>query len=257
MTSDSKARGSTKADLQAPSPDQSASSAQPIGPLAGDLARRVAYRRTELGMSFEELAKRVGVDPGYLRYFERSSDATLSGGALLLLALALDTTPIALHGGEVDRPPGHGRAGRHPVLETLTPAQCEARLAAGGVGRIVYSSGRGPVALPVNYEFTDGEVVFSTDVSKASTLELEDVVSFEIDRVDEAMSEGWSVLVTGRARRIDDPDEVLKLSSLDLEAWAGGARHALIAIKPHELTGRVIWLKSSGAATQGVLISLD
>jgi nitroimidazol reductase NimA-like FMN-containing flavoprotein (pyridoxamine 5'-phosphate oxidase superfamily) len=108
------------------------------------------------------------------------------------------------------------------------------------VGRIVYSSGRGPVALPVNFEYTDGEVVLSTDVSKASALESEEVVGFEIDRVDEAMSEGWSVLVTGRARRIDDPDECVRLASLDLEAWAGGARHVLIAIKPVELSGRVI-----------------
>jgi nitroimidazol reductase NimA-like FMN-containing flavoprotein (pyridoxamine 5'-phosphate oxidase superfamily) len=133
-----------------------------------------------------------------------------------------------------------GRAGHHPVLETLTPAQCETRLAAGEVGRIVYSSGRGPVALPVNFKYTDGEVVLSTDVSKASALESEEVVGFEIDRVDEAMSEGWNVLVTGRARRIDDPDECVRLASLDLEAWAGGARYALIAIKPDELTGRVI-----------------
>jgi nitroimidazol reductase NimA-like FMN-containing flavoprotein (pyridoxamine 5'-phosphate oxidase superfamily) len=191
-------------------------------------------------MSFEELAKRAGIDPGYLTYFETSSDARLSAGTLLLLALVLDTTPIALQGGEVDRPPGHGRAGRHPVLDMLTREQCDAHLAAGGVGRIVYSTARGPVALPVNFEFTDGEIVFSTNDAKASALEAEEVVGFEIDRVDEAMSEGWSVLASGRARRIEAPEEVQRLASLDLEAWAGGARHTLIAIRPDDLTGRVI-----------------
>jgi hypothetical protein len=191
-------------------------------------------------MSFEELAKRAGIDPGYLTYFETSSDARLSAGTLLLLALALDTTPTALQGGEVDRPPGHGRAGRHPVLDILTREQCDAHLAAGGVGRIVYSTARGPVALPVNFEFTDGEIVFSTNDAKASALEAEEVVGFEIDRVDEAMREGWSVLATGRARRIEAPEEVQRLASLDLEAWAGGARHTLIAIRPDDLTGRVI-----------------
>jgi transcriptional regulator with XRE-family HTH domain len=204
------------------------------------LARRVARIRTERGISFEELAEFAGIDPGYLRYFEQSPYATLSRGTLLLLAVALDTTSAALLGGEVDRPPGHGRAGRHPVLETLTREQCEARLAAGGVGRIVFATERGPVAMPVNFEFANGEVVLSTDVLKASALEAGEVVSFEIDRVDEAMSEGWSVLATGRARRIDDPDECVRLDSLDLEAWAGGARHALVGIKPDELTGRVI-----------------
>jgi transcriptional regulator with XRE-family HTH domain len=208
-------------------------------PLAGDLARRVTHRRSELGVSVETLALRAGIDPGYLRYFERSPNASLSAGTLQLVALALDTTPLALLGGEVDRPPGHGRAGRHPALETLTTDQCNAHLAAGGVGRVVFSSPRGPVALPVNFEFTEGEVIFSTDESKAATIEKE-LVGFEADRVDEAMSEGWSVVVTGHARRIDDPEELQRLGSLDLQAWAGGDRHSLIGIKPEELTGRVI-----------------
>ena len=50
----------------------------------------------------------------------------------------------------------------------------------------------------------------------------------------------WSVLVTGRCRRVEEPDEVERLSSLDLEAWAGGDRHTLVAIEPAETTGRVI-----------------
>jgi hypothetical protein len=65
-------------------------------------------------------------------------------------------------------------------------------------------------------------------------------VGFEIDRVDEAVSEGWSVLVSGRAFCVDDPDEIVRLSSLDLEPWAGGARHALVKITPVTITGRVI-----------------
>jgi len=65
-------------------------------PLASDLARRVRHRRTELGLSVEELAKRAGIDPGYLRYFEMSPQATLSAGTLQLMALALDTTPLVL-----------------------------------------------------------------------------------------------------------------------------------------------------------------
>ena len=207
--------------------------------LPGDLARRVTHRRSELGLSLEALATRAGIDPVYLRYFERSPNASLSAGTLQLMALALDTTPIALLGGEVDRPCGHGRAGRHPALETLTADQCNAHLAAGGVGRVVFGSPRGPVALPVNFEFTEGEVIFSTDESKAAAIDKE-LVGFEVDRVDEAMGEGWSVVVTGHARRIVDPEELQRLGSLDLEAWAGGDRHSLIGIKPEELTGRVI-----------------
>jgi nitroimidazol reductase NimA-like FMN-containing flavoprotein (pyridoxamine 5'-phosphate oxidase superfamily) len=101
-------------------------------------------------------------------------------------------------------------------------------------------TGRGPIAVPVNFEFTDGQVVFSTDESKGKRVEIEHFVGFEIDRVDEAMSEGWSVLVTGRGRRIKDPDEYQRLASLDLQAWAGGDRHTLVAITADQVTGRVI-----------------
>ncbi len=191
-------------------------------------------------MTVEELAERAGIDPAYMRYFEQNAEARLSFGSLNLVALALDTDPADLMGGQVDRPPGRGRAGRHPSLETLTMEQCEAHLGAGGVGRVVFNAERRPVALPVNFEFTDGQIVLSTDVTKAALLETLPVVAFEVDRVDDAMSEGWSVLVSGRARLVDDPEELLRLSSLDLEAWAGGDRHSLICITPSEITGRVI-----------------
>ncbi len=140
----------------------------------------------------------------------------------------------------MDRPPGHARALPHAELRELTAEQCRTHLAAGGVGRVVFSSSRGPVALPVNYEFSEDQIVFSTDGAKASALGSAETVGFEIDRVDEVLSEGWSVLVTGSCRRIEDPDEVQRLSSLDLESWAGGDRHALLAVSPDEITGRVI-----------------
>ena len=182
----------------------------------------------------------AGIDPSYLRYFEQSSDARLSAGTMLLLAKALDTTPQELHGGRIERPPGPGKAGPHPVLRALTREQCVAHLDAGGIGRIVYLAERGPVAHPVNFVMNDGDIVLSTTAAQALALEVQPRTSFEIDRVDEAMSEGWSVLVTGPARRLDDPDELVVLSSLGLEPWAGGNRHALVSIHPTEITGRVI-----------------
>ena len=81
----------------------------------------VAARREELGLSVEELASQAGIDPGYLAYFESSPDANLSGGTLLLLALALDTSPFELLGGAVDRPPGHAPAVPHAELRRAHP----------------------------------------------------------------------------------------------------------------------------------------
>jgi hypothetical protein len=96
------------------------------------------------------------------------------------------------------------------------------------------------VAHPVTFAVDDGDVVVSTSVVQADRLERAERVSFEIDRVDEAMSEGWSVLVTGPARRVDDPDELVALARLALEPWAGGDRHALVRIRPEVITGRVV-----------------
>jgi nitroimidazol reductase NimA-like FMN-containing flavoprotein (pyridoxamine 5'-phosphate oxidase superfamily) len=207
--------------------------------LPGDLARRVSHRRHELGLTTEELARQAGVDRWFLAYFEQSSDSTLTSGALARLAVALQTTPLALQGGEMDRPPGTGHAGVNPVLEHLTAAQCEDHLSAGGIGRIVLSNGLpGPVAFPVNFIFVDGVVIFRTSDAVAATIT--GVVAFEVDHIDETMSAGWSVLVRGHARLIEEPAERLAVARLDLEPWAGGARLNLVAITPFELTGRVI-----------------
>jgi transcriptional regulator with XRE-family HTH domain len=209
------------------------------GGSGGDLARRVTHRRTELGLSTEELAKQAGIDAWFLAYFERSSDSTLTGGALRRLAIALETTPSALEGAWVDRPPGTGRAGPNPALEGLTPAQCEQHLSAGGVGRIILSTGSGPVAYPVNFVFARGCVIFRT--SDAMVDNISGVVAFEVDHVDEAMSEGWSVLVRGHARLIEGAElRLVVAAGLDLEPWAGGARINVVSIAPFEITGRVI-----------------
>jgi nitroimidazol reductase NimA-like FMN-containing flavoprotein (pyridoxamine 5'-phosphate oxidase superfamily) len=206
----------------------------------GDLARRVARRRADLGKSVEDVASAVGIDPGYLRYFEESPGVRLSTGTMLLLALALECTPEELYGARVDRPPGRGRAGRHPELSELTAQQCTAHLKDGGIGRVVLVTDRGPVAHPMNFAVSEGDVIVSTTVEDAARLEGQDRVSFQIDRVDESMGEGWSVLVTGSARRVGDPDEALALAGLGLTPWAGGPRHALVRIRPDEMTGRVI-----------------
>jgi hypothetical protein len=107
-------------------------------------------------------------------------------------------------------------------------------------GRLLYSRARGPVAIPVNYEYTDGQIVISTDPDKATWLRGLRIVGFEVDRVDEGLSEGWSVLVTGEIRIVEDFEERKWLSSLGLASWDDDGEHTLIAITPTEITGRVI-----------------
>jgi transcriptional regulator with XRE-family HTH domain len=206
----------------------------------GDLARRISHRRQELGLSVEDLSERAGIDPGYLRYFEASSQARLSAGTLEMVARALRTSPSVLFGGDIDRPEGHGSAAHNAALEELTEQQSLTHLGVGGVGRVVFVVPRGPVALSVNYRCVAGTIVLRTTVSISTALVAQETVGFEVDRVDEAMSEGWSVVMSRAPRRIEDPSEVVQLSSLDLEPWAGGNRDVLVAITPREMSGRRI-----------------
>jgi hypothetical protein len=179
------------------------------------------------------------MDPGYLSYVEGHTHARLRTGATLRLARALDVTPATLC-GVVGESMGPVSDGPTPYLHRLTHAQCEARLRPGGIGRVVLVSARGPVAHPVNFAYFDDGVVISTDVVQADLLEGQGMVGFEVDEIDAGSNEGWSVLVTGPARRVDDPDEIVTLAALRLQCWAGGARRALVIISPMEITGRTI-----------------
>ncbi len=209
------------------------------GPHPSDLASRITQRCEELGLTLDALAIRANMDPAYLEYVQRSPQAVVSGEALFQLAKALETTPTSLAGADVGRPPGYGRAEPHPVLVTLTREQCESYLMPGGIGRVAFVVERGPIALPVNFRFHGGAVVFRTASTASVSSAFGTVMGFEVDRVDDALSEGWSVLVTGRAEPIEAGDRAT-LMRLGIEPWAGGYRDIFVRIGIDEITGRAI-----------------
>lgn len=204
----------------------------------GDVGRRITLRRHELGLSRDRVADDAGIAPEYLRYVEEQP-AEVAAGSLLRIATALGTTTDELLGGNVDIPPGEGAAAARPVLEELTPPDCWAHLGTHGVGRIALPTPTAVDVLPVNYSVLDHTIVYRTSAARASDAADRGEVSFEVDRLDEALRQGWSVLAVGPAQRVTDPDEASRLARRAAsKPWSGGAEPAWVRISPHRLTGR-------------------
>lgn len=92
-------------------------------PTGSDLGRRAAARRGELGLTQEEVAGLVGMDPGYVAYLEEYAPR-MTRQALYRLALALNTTQDDLLGIGTDVPPGAATtAVPLPETHTLSPSR--------------------------------------------------------------------------------------------------------------------------------------
>jgi len=218
---------------------------------ATDLGRRIAEQRQRAGLTIDEAAERAGMAAGYLGYLESSPAPNPGQATLTRLAAALGVSPGMLSGAGMNLPPGQRQAADNPVLHKLSEAECKARIAPGGVGRFLFvEAGRGPVAIPVNYRMDGDDVVFRTasEGSIAGNVG-EQAVSFDVDHLDETLSEGWSVVLTGTARVITDPAEREHAAALGIAPWAGGDRDTYIRLTPREMTGRSIRVTGQAASS--------
>jgi nitroimidazol reductase NimA-like FMN-containing flavoprotein (pyridoxamine 5'-phosphate oxidase superfamily) len=111
----------------------------------------------------------------------------------------------------------------------------------GGVGRVGFTSAGGIMMLPVNFAVTGKTIVFRTAPDTLLALYGNAQVSFEVDHLNEALHEGWSVLMHGHAHKVTDEREVKHLEDrTQLEPWAGGARDLYVRITPTRISGRRI-----------------
>ena len=206
----------------------------PSPPDPGDLSRRIAQRRTELHLSQPQLAARAGLSLRYLEYLERYP-ARPSPAALRQLAAALRTTPA-----------GTGRAAGLRAVSKLMPAECRRLIAPGGVGRIAFGTISGPIVVPVNFAVLADTLVIRTAEGTVIDGHADEQVALEVDHIDEALCQGWSVLVRGPAHRVAHPAELRRLQEdAAVWPWAGGEREVYVRIIPREVTGRRIELRSA------------
>lgn len=138
-------------------------------------------------------------------------------------------------------PASHGRAARPvlPVLQTLTPAECYDLLSPGGIGRVAFFAADDPVILPVNFAMAGRTIILRTGPATQLAAHLDCRAGFEADHLDQALSQGWSVMVTGRAVRVKTEEQVRHLeAAVDLQPWADGARDIYVQIIPRRISGR-------------------
>ena len=131
--------------------------------------------------------------------------------------------------------------------EGLGEAESLRLISAGGIGRIAYTSRFGPAVLPVNYKWHDGAVVFRTARHSAMDEDLQTgisggdyLVAFEVDEIDVAGRQGWSVLIQGPAHHVESEAERESAAQAGVEPWPAGERELFLRIVPNRVTGRRI-----------------
>jgi len=207
----------------------------------GNLGRRVAYRRRELGLSVEDLAARTGMAAPYLEHVETSPTAAPDARALMKIATALETSTAYLLGAGPHQLPEHRSLEEPPTVVTLGRQESWRLISPAGIGRLVFDSERGPTALPVAYGARAHDLVFATHPgTHLDHLDGEEPVGLEADHLDEAIGESWSVLVTGRVRLVTDPNELAELTALAGTKWEGSEGIHVLVLEPAEVTGRRI-----------------
>lgn len=128
------------------------------------------------------------------------------------------------------------------VLQEMTTEECVELIAAGVVGRAAICTPDGPHVVPVNYAVDGNSIVFrTTPYSVLGTYGWAGDIAFEIDHLDVAAHQGWSVVARGKGEMIEDIEEIEEIRwAHDPKPWVDGARPMFVRLRWREVTGRRI-----------------
>ena len=125
-------------------------------------------------------------------------------------------------------------------METIPRDECVHLLETRQVGRLGFLQGDDLMILPVNY-LVDGEiVVFRTDPGAKLEGAPLSRVAFEVDAIDPATQQGWSVLVHGVGEELTPAYRKAyeRARSLPIDSWSPGEKQHWVRIVPTRITGR-------------------
>jgi nitroimidazol reductase NimA-like FMN-containing flavoprotein (pyridoxamine 5'-phosphate oxidase superfamily) len=128
------------------------------------------------------------------------------------------------------------RGGR---LEVLEATECRRLLISTSFGRLGYSAADEQRIVPMNYVIAEEHLVFRTSSeNEVARFAPDRQVAFEVDKIDEFLQSGWSVLVSGTAEELPRAS----LRAMDVgetpEPWAAGVRSLYLRIPLARITGR-------------------
>jgi nitroimidazol reductase NimA-like FMN-containing flavoprotein (pyridoxamine 5'-phosphate oxidase superfamily) len=126
-----------------------------------------------------------------------------------------------------------------PGVTVLSLEECLERLRREVVGRLAVCVRTHPEIFPVNYVVDRGGVVFRTAAgTKLAGAVLGERLAFEVDGVDAATGDAWSVIVKGHAEELERADDVVDALALPLYPWHAAPKHHFVRLDPTEITGR-------------------
>jgi hypothetical protein len=123
--------------------------------------------------------------------------------------------------------------------QRLDAAEAIQLLASVEFGRVVFTVNALPAIRPVNHLLDEHRIIIRTRrIAAISSIARSTdgvMVAYEADSIDPQTRTGWSVVATGRAHTVTDPEEVSRYQQL-LHPWVNPA-DAVIAIEPEFITG--------------------
>ena len=120
----------------------------------------------------------------------------------------------------------------------LTEGECWQLLGSVSLGRVVFTHHAMPAIRPVNHVVDDQRIIVRSHLGAAITSRADagSVVCYEADDLDPVRHIGWSVIATGLARLVQEPDAIARYEQL-LEPWVAGEMDHVISIEPRFITG--------------------
>lgn len=149
---------------------------------------------------------------------------------LSLGPLALSTSPAARQSLVMDT--------GGPIITELDQHECLRLLAGQELGRLAVAVAGHPDMFPLNYVVDVDTIVFCTaEGTKLAAIFVSNSVAFEIDGLDDATGDAWSVVVKGTAKEIavhDAPDD----SAFPLYPWSATPKSRFVRLTPARISGR-------------------